>query len=309
MDNTSDFRVRRVLEGWAREAPPLPDSRLPVSEVVLQRILPTLSAICSTPFETVLFQTAFTVAFFAATRISELLPKSKSDKSQRAIQVDNITIGEKGVLPMVWIIGHSIVFWAERHAIFSSRGTDLGLSAVATIRWAGRRGMLWGAFLPRVIEMAAEGTPPDVILIHLGENDLVRMPGLQLVGRMTSDLHQLRRRFPQATILWTRLLPRRAWPGARSESAINAARRHVNRDITRNLAWIGGRAVSHRDIRVELPDLFRGDGVHLSPRGCDLYLDEMSRAIGGSISDRAGGGRGGQAGLAPSCGGNGQPCH
>lgn len=97
IDHTSDFRVRRVLEGWAREAPPLPDSRLPVSDVVLQRMLPTLSAICTTPFETVLFQTAFTVAFFAATRISELLPKSKSDKSQRAIQVDDVTIGEEGM--------------------------------------------------------------------------------------------------------------------------------------------------------------------------------------------------------------------
>lgn len=75
-DITKDFLIRRVLKGWKRLTSS-PDSRRPVSVPLLTNILSILPSICFSAYEVLLFQLAFSWAFFGAFRISELVSKNR----------------------------------------------------------------------------------------------------------------------------------------------------------------------------------------------------------------------------------------
>ena len=67
------------------------------------------------------------------------------------------------------IIGHSYIHWAECYAATSPLGSDLGLGAHAHITWKGLCGMQWN----QLCRLTAFGhSPPDVLVVHLGSNDL-----------------------------------------------------------------------------------------------------------------------------------------
>ncbi|XP_053144071.1 uncharacterized protein LOC128347973 isoform X1 [Hemicordylus capensis] len=85
-DSTADFRVRRMLEGWARVNPSQPDTRVPLAPTTLQQVLPLFNDICFSNFEVRLLRASCLVAFFGALRISELVASSRSDTSARALQ-------------------------------------------------------------------------------------------------------------------------------------------------------------------------------------------------------------------------------
>ncbi|XP_063770888.1 uncharacterized protein LOC134927143 [Pseudophryne corroboree] len=80
-DFTKSFFLRRVLKGWARASPPLPDTRLPITGALLRRILGSLRSICSSGYEVRLFMAAFTMAFHGAFRVGELVAVSRTSAS------------------------------------------------------------------------------------------------------------------------------------------------------------------------------------------------------------------------------------
>ncbi|XP_040283336.1 uncharacterized protein LOC120997330 [Bufo bufo] len=52
---------------------------------------------------------------------------------------------------LVWILGHSYVFWGAIRADVRPSGRQLGVSPeLATVRWLGVRGMLWGGVLREI---------------------------------------------------------------------------------------------------------------------------------------------------------------
>ncbi|XP_061485339.1 uncharacterized protein LOC133385778 [Rhineura floridana] len=112
------------------------------------------------------------------------------------------------------LCGHSILFWAHRRASSSAPGTQLQLSATATVHWVARRGMLWDAFLPSVCRIMSSMDRPHILLIHLGENDLVQSPGVDLLLKVTRDLTWLLNSYPRLIIVWSDMLVRRVWRGA-----------------------------------------------------------------------------------------------
>ncbi|XP_061440727.1 uncharacterized protein LOC133364348 isoform X2 [Rhineura floridana] len=112
------------------------------------------------------------------------------------------------------LCGHSILFWAHRRASSSAPGTQLPLSATATVHWVARRGMLWDAFLPSVCQIMSAADRPHILLVHLGENDLVQRPGLDLLLKVTRDLKWLISSYTQLIIVWSDMLVRRVWRGA-----------------------------------------------------------------------------------------------
>ncbi|KAE8597619.1 hypothetical protein XENTR_v10016535 [Xenopus tropicalis] len=75
-DVTKHFVIRQALKGWKREGKEKRDTRRPVDFHLLQRLLAPLQVICRSQYETALFQAAFSLAFFGALRISELVPPS-----------------------------------------------------------------------------------------------------------------------------------------------------------------------------------------------------------------------------------------
>ncbi|XP_061482204.1 uncharacterized protein LOC133384300 [Rhineura floridana] len=187
------------------------------------------------------------------------------------------------------LCGHSIVFWAHRRASSSVYGTQLQLSATATIQWETRRGMLWDALLPAVCRIMSLADRPHILLIHLGENDLVQHPGLDLLLKVTRDLTWLIRSYPHLLRVWSEMLVRRVWRGAVHPNKIDRARKWVNRKVRDFVLSLGGAVLSHDRIRFHAPHLFRDDGVHLSEQGCDLFLEDLMGGLRGLLSSLGGG--------------------
>ncbi|XP_066444625.1 uncharacterized protein [Eleutherodactylus coqui] len=75
-DVTKEFVFRQIVRGWKKEKAGS-DARRPITYRLLCKLLDTLEVTCSNGYEVLLFRTAFLLAFFAALRIGELVPKSK----------------------------------------------------------------------------------------------------------------------------------------------------------------------------------------------------------------------------------------
>ncbi|KAM8960765.1 uncharacterized protein RCH25_036532 [Pelodytes ibericus] len=71
-DVTKEFSVRQAMKGWRRGHRSV-DARKPVSGALLLGLVHVLPAVCRSPFEISLFRLAFSLAFFGALRIGELV--------------------------------------------------------------------------------------------------------------------------------------------------------------------------------------------------------------------------------------------
>ena len=171
------------------------------------------------------------------------------------------------------IVGHSYVYWAARYAASTAWGSDLGLGAQASIEWNGVRGMQWVQF-GRLTNFG--NTPPDILVVHLGGNDLPRFPGKALIVYILRDLSRLHLTYPAMRILWSTIVPRINWRGARDADKVNKARRQVNREVCRCIRIGGfGSVISHYRRRASDREYFREDGVHLSDSGLDIFLEDL----------------------------------
>ncbi|XP_061446460.1 uncharacterized protein LOC133366922 [Rhineura floridana] len=164
------------------------------------------------------------------------------------------------------LCGYSILFWAHRRASSSVPGTQLQLSATATVQWEARRGMLWDALLPIVCLIMSFSDRPHILLIHLGENDLVQRPGLNLLLKVTRDLTWLIRSYPTLIIVWSEMLVRRVWRGAVYPNKLDRSRKWVNRKVRDLVLSLGGAVIHHDRIKFHAPHLFHDDSVHLSDK-------------------------------------------
>uniref|UniRef100_A0ABM5EUS7 Integrase/recombinase xerD homolog n=1 Tax=Pogona vitticeps TaxID=103695 RepID=A0ABM5EUS7_9SAUR len=91
-DASSDFRIRKMLEGWSRERGRRKDERTPISPAILSRICDCWGALCRDKYEESLFRAAALLAFFGAMRISELVALGRNDVSRRALQLEDVAV-------------------------------------------------------------------------------------------------------------------------------------------------------------------------------------------------------------------------
>ncbi|XP_053160914.1 uncharacterized protein LOC128349058 [Hemicordylus capensis] len=179
----------------------------------------------------------------------------------------------------VLVCGHSLVFWAFRRASTSQWGTQLGFSRRASIYWLGMRGMQWGQLLPTVRSHLDSFPAPQVVILHLRENDLGQRTGLSIIRQAASDSEVLRNWIPGVCILWVNWLQRRVWRGVSSGLRVEKARRKASVAIGHMVRAAGGEVILQPGIAAHLPQLYRPDGVHLSKVGCDLYLGNIRRGL------------------------------
>ena len=76
-DFTKSFWVKQAVKGY-RKGNRCRDTRRPVSFVILQAICGVLAEVCSSEYEVSLFRAAFTIAFFGAFRVGELVSPTKT---------------------------------------------------------------------------------------------------------------------------------------------------------------------------------------------------------------------------------------
>lgn len=86
------FRVKRMLEGWHKKEGPRNDSQQPLSPRILKGLYQVWCAVCTSDYERLLFHAASLLAFFGALRISKLVASSRTDRSGRVLDRDNVSI-------------------------------------------------------------------------------------------------------------------------------------------------------------------------------------------------------------------------
>uniref|UniRef100_A0AAY4EAW4 Cold shock domain-containing protein n=1 Tax=Denticeps clupeoides TaxID=299321 RepID=A0AAY4EAW4_9TELE len=193
--------------------------------------------------------------------------RGRNKESTSGIQVKN-----------VWICGHSLVFWAEKRAKSPEIGMQLGMDPNSVrVWWKGVQGMTWDQLLPQLLQLKGSWPNPDVLIIHLGGNDInKRSPG-ELMMSIEKDLESMRSIFPQCLLVWSDILPRRSWKHGVDLlkdvcKEMDSIRAMINHKVHTAVAKLGGKALTHDNIMFgHGSGLYRPDGIHLSGRGIDTF--------------------------------------
>lgn len=94
-DITKSFLVRQALRGY-RKRERIPDSRRPVSYALLVSLCAQVGRECVSAYEVLLFKAAFTLAFFGAFRISELV--ASSGKAVDGLRFHDVEVAAEGLV-------------------------------------------------------------------------------------------------------------------------------------------------------------------------------------------------------------------
>lgn len=93
-DVTQEFIVRQALIGWRKELVRL-ENRRPVTHALLIKLVQAAQASCSSPFKASLFTVSFSLAFFAALRVGELV--SASRQCPGGLMFSDVVLSEESV--------------------------------------------------------------------------------------------------------------------------------------------------------------------------------------------------------------------
>ncbi|XP_078525049.1 uncharacterized protein LOC144798176 [Lissotriton helveticus] len=91
-DPTALFTTRAALKGSARVVPKSPEQRAPIDYETLQGMLEALPSVAQSAYEASLFASTFSLAFFGAFRIGELVARSKTETNPRALQMRDVRL-------------------------------------------------------------------------------------------------------------------------------------------------------------------------------------------------------------------------
>lgn len=126
------------------------------------------------------------------------------------------------------------------------------------------------------------GVDPDLVVVTVGINDLIRRRPLE---RWSTDVTELltlvRSRFPDAEVVVSGLPPVHRFPAIpRPLRLVLGARARDMDGILRDVAAVGG--VTHAPMdesRARDPEVFAADGLHPSPAGYRAWAADLARAV------------------------------
>lgn len=186
---------------------------------------------------------------------------------------------------LVWILGHSYVFWGAKRADVRPNGRQLRIPRQeALIRWIGVPGMQWNRVLGEVYRFSRLDRPPDVLLWHVGGNDMGARSMRDLIRDIKCDFLRLRAAYPKMVLVWSDMVGRLSWRWAWSDKKVDRARIKVNKEVSRFFVKNGGLAVRHRELEVDTWRYLRSDGVHLNEVGTDLWSLGLQEGIQRGLS-------------------------
>ncbi|KAI7805203.1 uncharacterized protein si:dkeyp-121d4.3 isoform X2 [Triplophysa rosa] len=202
------------------------------------------------------------------------LKKEKQLEAQRSRgQKQNSTPGKStpSEKKNVWICGHSLVFWAEKRANSLEFGGQLGMHPnSARIWWKGMQGLTRQQLLPLLLELRDSWPKPDVLIVHLGGNDISTTPPDLFISYVKKDLSSLKNIFPGCLLVWSDILSRQFWRDVEDSRERDIIRMGINDSIHNVMTKLGGTFVTHDNISPS-SGLYRPDGVHLSGKGIDTF--------------------------------------
>ncbi|XP_053561245.1 uncharacterized protein LOC128652334 [Bombina bombina] len=103
---------------------------------------------------------------------------------------------------IVWVMGHSFIYWANAEASKKMGGLQLGCPVDQwEVKWFGIRGMCWELLFPLFLDYGRMFPRPHVLIVHLGGNDLGMIPQKELVRRIKRDLGNIKELYPGIKII------------------------------------------------------------------------------------------------------------
>ena len=120
---------------------------------------------------------------------------------------------------------------------------------------------------------------PRVVIIHMGTNDLIDLDIVQFKWLIEAVLLRCRQMLPDTIFIWSDILPRAFYQGARSQKGIDQKRKHVNKAAVGLFARIEGRVIKHSNMHWYDQCLFRDDDVHLDVWGQHIFTTNLRRAL------------------------------
>ncbi|XP_077154645.1 uncharacterized protein LOC143817270 isoform X1 [Ranitomeya variabilis] len=180
--------------------------------------------------------------------------------------------------PTVWLLGHSYIFWAGQRAEFRPGGRNLGFRGL-NFSWRGIKGLQWPQVLPEIVDISKEARSPVVLVLHAGGNDLCSYKIAELITIMKSDISRFHSFFQELIFVWSEIVPRSVWHGARDGMAIERTRRTINARISKFVRERFGVVIRHKQLEGDNRALLRQDGVHLTDIGLDIFLSGLQDGI------------------------------
>ena len=120
-------------------------------------------------------------------------------------------------------------------------GLNLGMSAIQRIKWCGTRGMKWNHLRHKLQYLSLHNESPEVIVLHVGSNDLSSVPVSVLRSVMRTDILFLHDLFPNAKLVISALLPRLNWNvECFPVDKLDKKRKLLNRFLKRLVYHLGG---------------------------------------------------------------------
>ncbi|XP_056385834.1 uncharacterized protein LOC130282023 [Hyla sarda] len=178
----------------------------------------------------------------------------------------------------VVFLGHSYVHRAAQRAACRPGGRSLGFHQVDA-HWRGIPGMRWPQVLSETVDLSGRLRSGVVLVVHAGGNDLcfTRVP--ELITIMKADVERLGGFFSEMVLVWSEIVPRVKWQGARDAEAIERSRRLVNSRMARFVRSKGGVVVRHRELEGDNRRFMISDGVHLNDIGLDIFLSGLQDGV------------------------------
>ncbi|XP_029442505.1 uncharacterized protein LOC115082415 [Rhinatrema bivittatum] len=107
-------------------------------------------------------------------------------------------MGVKRFEGCAWIVGHSYIHPAQRRAMKRPYGEHLDIDRAGwRVSWFSKRGMGWDELLPFLFERIQMWGEPNLIIFHLGGNDIGSKTCRELLTCMKKDLSQVMIRCPR----------------------------------------------------------------------------------------------------------------
>lgn len=101
-DNTKNFIVRKMLNG-IRRSHKTKDPRAPITLHMLRQLPRALHCVCFSNYESTLFTSAFTLAFFGFLRVGEFAVSSSKSNITSVLKLDDISIHKSGFMQIKMI--------------------------------------------------------------------------------------------------------------------------------------------------------------------------------------------------------------
>ena len=145
----------------------------------------------------------------------------------------------------------------------------------------GASGMKWEKLLQTVQYQMLHRRNPDILILHLGSNDIDTIKQTKLMQSIMKDITYIHSTFPASVLVWCDILPRLKWRNNKSESPkeLNIKRKRINRDAHTVINSLPKGAIVSPKIIWHMSELFHNDGVHLSDMGNLVYIQTLKNSL------------------------------